>query len=59
MKCEAHDGVVAGMAHHLVSKMTNVLYRVTYSGVVVDCWSGELQELTLLDLLGGETRGSW
>ena len=32
--------------------MVQVLYQVTYSGVVVECWSGELQKLTLLDLFG-------
>ena len=43
------------MACHLVSKITDVLYRVTYSGVVVECQSGELlRELALQDLLGEE-----
>jgi len=40
------------MTHHLVSKMVDALYQVTYSGAVVECWSGEvLRELALLDLL--------
>ena len=57
-KCEAQDAVVMGMAHHLVLKMINVLYLVTYSRVVVECWSGELlQELTSWIFL--ERRDSW
>ena len=48
-KCEAHDWIIAGVDHHLVPKVADMLYRITYSGVVVECWSGEfLWELVLL-----------
>ena len=40
------------MTHHLVPKMADVLYRVTYP-IVIECWSRELfRELVFFDLLG-------
>ena len=54
-KGEAQDRVVAGMAHHLVPKMVDMLYRITYLRVVIEYQSGErLWELALLDLFGEE-----
>ena len=60
---EAHERIIAEVDYHFIPKMPNVLDQVTYSGVVVKHWSGELlQKLALLDLLG-EGRlvdiGSW
>ena len=44
--------VIVGMAHHLVPKMADVLYQLTYTRVVAECWSKELlRELALLDFL--------
>jgi len=40
-KGEAHDMIITGIDHHLVSKVADVLHRITQSGVVVECWSRE------------------
>ena len=36
-KGEAHDWIITGVDHHLVLKVAEILYRITYSGVVVEC----------------------
>jgi len=52
-KGEAHDRIVAGVDHHLVSKMPDAPNWAAYFGVVVKSWSRELpRELALQNLLG-------
>ena len=56
-KGEKQDGVTAGIAHHLVSKMADVLYRVTHFRVI-ECWNRQLLwELALWIFL--ERGDSW
>ena len=55
---KAHYRVIAGVNHHLVPEMMDVMYQITHSGVIVKYQSRELlRKLILLDLFGEED--SW
>ena len=50
---EAYDRIVAGVDHHLVPEIPDVLNWVAHFGVVVEGWSREfLRKLALQDFLG-------